>query len=57
LNQLGKDIRCGKRTEVEYLGTFQARDGVLTTPTNRTVEFTPEDLLIERWPVELERVA
>ena len=57
LCQYAKDIRCGRKTEVEYLGTFQARDGVLTSPTNRTVDFTPEDLLIERWPVELERVA
>jgi hypothetical protein len=57
LSQLAKDIRCGKRTEVEYLGTFQARDGVLTTHTNRDVTFDPEPLLIERWPVALERVA
>jgi hypothetical protein len=57
LCQIAKDIRCGKEVEVEYLGVFRARDGVLTTHTNRDVVFEPEPLLIERWPVELERVA
>ena len=57
LNQLAKDIRCGKETEVEYLGVFKVRQGVLTTRTNRDVTFEPEPLLIEPWPVPLERVA
>ena len=34
-----------------------AKDGVLTTHTNRDIVFEPEPLLIEPWPVELERVA
>jgi hypothetical protein len=57
LCQMAKDIRCGRVTEIEYLGVFTARDGVLTTPTNRAVTFEPEPLLCEPWPVELERVA
>jgi hypothetical protein len=57
LCQIAKDIRCGREVEVEYLGVFRARDGVLTTHTNRDIVFEPEPLLIERWPVELERVA
>lgn len=57
LCQMGADIRRGKQVEIEYLGVFQARDGVLTTKTNRDVTFEPEPLLIEPWPVQMERVA
>lgn len=56
LCQIAKDIRRGKEVEVEYLGQFKVRGGVLTTPTNRDVAFKPEPLLIEPWPVEIERV-
>ena len=57
LATIAKHIRQGREVEVEYLGVFTARDGVLTTHTNRDIVFEPEPLLIEPWPVELERVA